>query len=153
MPKVSLLLFLLLLPQLGLAKDLTPDESAVWQLEETYWQYVKANDLDAYRTLWDERFVGWPSFSERPVGKANITDWIPPLHEDPALRYDYRLQKEAVRAFDDSIAVHYLFWDIWRDAKTGAIAREEGPFRITHTWQRRGEGWQIITGMSASYDH
>ena len=58
-------------------------EAAVWQLEEAYWRYVKANDLEGYRTLWDERFVGWPGFAEHPVGKANITDWIPPLHADP----------------------------------------------------------------------
>ncbi|MGK2926992.1 MAG: nuclear transport factor 2 family protein [Lysobacterales bacterium] len=153
MKKLSLLLVLFFLPLAASARDLTPDETAVWQLEEAYWQYVKANDLDGYRALWDERFVGWPSFSERPLGKANIADWIPPLHEDPARAYDYRLQQEAVRAFGDSVAAHYLFWHIWRDAKTGAVVQEEGPRRITHTWQRRGDSWQIITGMSASYDH
>jgi len=153
MPTVRFLLFTLLLPLTCLAEDLTPDETAVWHLEEAYWQYVKANDLDGYLTLWDERFVGWPSFSPRPAGKANISDWIPPLHEDPERLYDYRLQKEAVRAFGDVVVVHYLAWDIWRDAKTGAIVEEDGPYRLTHTWQRRGDTWQIITGMSATYDH
>jgi hypothetical protein len=151
--RTSNLLFLLLLPLTCLAQELTPDEAAVWHLEEAYWQYVKANDLDGYRTLWDERFVGWPSVSPRPLGKANITDWIPPLHEDPARLYDFRLQKEAVRAFGDSVAVHYLVWYIWRDAETGAIVTEKDPLRITHTWQRRGDSWQIITGMSAAYEH
>jgi hypothetical protein len=33
------------------------------------------------------------------------------------------------------------------------VVEEEGPFRITHTWQRHGGTWQIITGMSASHDH
>jgi hypothetical protein len=79
------------------------------------WRYVKANDLDGYRTLWDERFVGWPGFAEHPVGKASIGEWIPPLHADADRLYDYRVQKEAVRAFGDS--------------------------------------WQIITGMSATYEH
>jgi hypothetical protein len=150
----SIFLFLaLLLPAALPAAEMTADEAAVWQLEETYWQYVKAADLDGYRTLWDERFIGWPSFSERPLGKANIGDWIPPLHADPARLYDYRLQMEAVRAFGDTVVAHYLGWDIWRDAETGAIVEESEPFRITHTWQRRGDTWQIVTGMSASYDH
>lgn len=149
----SILLFLLLLPLTSVARDLTSDEAAVWHLEEAYWQYVKANDLDSYRTLWDENFVGWPSFAERPLGKANIADWIPPLHEDPARLFDFRLQKEAVRAFGDSVVAHYLVWESWRDAGTGAVVKEDAPIRITHTWQRRGDSWQIVTGMSASYDH
>jgi hypothetical protein len=151
-PKL-LLVLLLVLPLTALASDLTPDEAAVWQLEAAYWQYVKANDLEAYRTLWDENFVGWPSFSERPLGKASIGDWIPPLHEDPERLFDYRLQPEAVRAFGDSVVAHYLVWEYWRDAATGAVVEEDPPIRITHTWQRRGDTWQIITGMSASYDH
>lgn len=59
MKKLSLLLVLFFLPLAASARDLTPDEAAAWQLEEAYWQHVKANDLDGYRTLWDERFVGW----------------------------------------------------------------------------------------------
>jgi len=152
LPRI-LLLLLLLLPLTALAEEMTPDETAVWHLEEGYWQYVKANDLDGYRTLWDERFVGWPDFAEHPLGKANIADWIPPLHADPARLYDYRLNEEAVRAFGDSVVAHYLVWEYWRDAATGAVVQEDPPIRITHTWQRRGDSWQIITGMSASYDH
>lgn len=147
------LLPLLLLPLLCAADDPTPDETVVWQLEEAYWQYVKAADLEGYRTLWDERFVGWPSFAEHPLGKKDIADWIPPLHADAQRRYDYRLQREAVRAFGDSVVAHYLVWDIWRDAGSGTVVEESEPYRITHTWQRRGDGWQIVTGMSASYDH
>ena len=129
------------------------DEAAVWRLEETYWKYVKAQDLDAYRTLWDERFIGGPSFSPRPLGKTSITDWIPPLHEDPARVYDFELKREAVRAFGDVVVAHYLYKDVYRSAETGETVEEGRWNRITHTWQRRGDGWQIVTGMSASYDH
>ncbi|HXV64582.1 MAG TPA: nuclear transport factor 2 family protein [Vicinamibacteria bacterium] len=129
------------------------DEAAVWQLEETYWKCVKARDLDAYRSLWDERFVGWPSFSAQPLGKAQIADWIPPLHADPSRRYDYELKREAVRAFGDIVVVHYRYMDVYRNAETGEVLEKSAWKRITHTWQRRGDGWQIVTGMSASYDH
>jgi len=37
---------------------------------------VQANDLSAYRNLWDKDFLGWPSVSTSPVHKDHITDWI-----------------------------------------------------------------------------
>lgn len=45
---------------LALTADLTPEEQAVWQMEEAYWRYVQAGDVEHYVTLWHERFVGWP---------------------------------------------------------------------------------------------
>ena len=150
---ICLLLLLSVLPTLAPAAEMSVDEAAVWRLEEQYWQYVKAADLDGYRTLWDERFVGWPGFSPNPLGKADIANWIPPLHADPQRRYEYALKKEAVRAFGDVVVVHYLGWDIWRDTASGEIVEKSEPFRITHTWQRRDDSWQIITGMSATYEH
>lgn len=131
----------------------TEDETAVWQLEENYWKYVKEQDLDACRALWDERFVGWPSFSLRPMGKKSISDWIPPLHQDAARVFDFELQREAVRSFGDIVVAHYLYKRIHRNAETGEVLEESSWSRITHTWQRRGDTWQIVTGMSASYDH
>ena len=131
----------------------TEDEAAVWQLEKDYWKYVKEQDLDAYRALWDERFVGWPSFSPHPLGKDEIADWIPPLHQDPTRVFDYELKREAVRSFGDVVVTHYLERSIYRNKKTGAMIEEASWIRLTHTWQRRGASWQIVTGMSASYDH
>jgi hypothetical protein len=51
-------------------------EAQVWSLEKAYWEYVKANDLEKYRALWHEDFVGWPLVSSAPVRKDHITDWI-----------------------------------------------------------------------------
>jgi hypothetical protein len=36
----------------------TKDEGQVWSLEKAYWEYVKANDLEKYRALWHEDFLG-----------------------------------------------------------------------------------------------
>ena len=133
------------------AQQLSADESEVWGLEEAYWEYVKANDIEGYRTLWDERFVGWPGFSRQPLGKESIHEWIPPLHEDPALRYHYVLTQEAVRAFGPDIVVaHYLVRRFYRAADSGEVVGPEQVSRITHTWQRRGDTWQIVTGMSGT---
>ena len=34
------------------------DEAQIWNLEKAYWEYVKANDLEKYRALWHDDFVG-----------------------------------------------------------------------------------------------
>ena len=152
MNRMGLLLLLLIVSPLAFAGP-ADDEAAVWQLEQDYWEYVKANDLDSYRALWDQRFVGWPGFSPHPLGKENISDWIPPLHEDPERELDIELKQEAVRSFGDIVVAHYLFKFIYRHPRTGEMIDEGNWGRITHTWQRRGDTWEIVTGMSASYDH
>ena len=152
MKTLQVLLLLLIVTLVALAGP-TEDEATVWQLEENYWKYVKEQDLDAYRALWDERFVGWPDFSPYPLGKERIADWIPPLHKDPNRVLDFELKKQTVRSFGDIVAVHYLFKLIYRNAETGEVIEESSWARITHTWQRHSDSWQIVTGMSASYDH
>ena len=44
----------------ALGQNSAKDEAQVWELEKAYWEYVKANDLEKYRALWHENFVGWP---------------------------------------------------------------------------------------------
>ena len=68
MPLIRLSLLFLVICTSPTFADKAADEEAVWKLEEAYWQFVKNNDIDGYRSLWDERFVGWPGFSESPVG-------------------------------------------------------------------------------------
>jgi hypothetical protein len=51
-------------------------EEQIWNLEKSYWEYVKANDLQKYRALWHADFVGWPFVNAAPVQKDHITDWI-----------------------------------------------------------------------------
>jgi hypothetical protein len=61
--------FLVLLAVTTFAQDSAKDEAQVWNLEKAYWEYVKANDLEKYRALWHEDFVGWPFVSPSPVRK------------------------------------------------------------------------------------
>jgi len=58
------------------AADLAKDQAEIWNLEKAYWEYVKTNDLEKYRALWHDDFVGWPFVSTAPVRKDHITDWI-----------------------------------------------------------------------------
>src|SRR6478736_3328025 len=69
-------LFLIVLISAAFAEDVAKDEAKIWGLEKAYWECVKANDLEKYRTLWHEDFVGWPFVSPAPVRKDHITDWI-----------------------------------------------------------------------------
>jgi hypothetical protein len=61
------------------AAQRSADEKEVWSLEDAYWQYVKANDFERYRTLWHADFLGWPYSSPEPAGKERITEWITAL--------------------------------------------------------------------------
>lgn len=148
-PVITMLLLGLLVP-IPAWSDPAADEAAVWKLEETYWEYVKSNDVEGYLTLWDDRFVGWPGFSDAPIGKERIHEWILPLHENRSETYDYELTREVVRSFGDVVVVHYLVRDFFRSRSTGEVVRQLDEYRITHTWQRRGIGWAIITGMSGA---
>lgn len=48
-------------------------KNEIWQLEENYWKYVKEKDYQSYITLWDDRFIGYPS--NNTIGnKDHITD-------------------------------------------------------------------------------
>jgi len=63
---IPLLVVLICAPLINAA---TNDETQIWNLEKAYWEYVKSNDLEKYRALWHEDFLGWPFVSPQPVGK------------------------------------------------------------------------------------
>jgi len=132
------------------AAELTDDEQAVWNLEVAYWEYVKSADIPGYRSLWDERFVGWPGFSEKPLDKSNIQAWVIELHSHPDSSVHYDLTMQSVRSYGDVVAVHYLARFSARSDTTGEVIGKESVSRITHTWQRQGDTWRIITGMSGT---
>lgn len=141
---------LLFFPLFTVADELSADEQAVWALEEAYWEYVQSNDIHAYRSLWDERFVGWPGFSRTSVDKASIHKWIAQYHDDDAEYFDYELTPESIRAYGDVVAAHYLVRYSLRTVETSEIIGQPVESRITHTWQRRDDTWQIVTGMSGT---
>ncbi len=123
------------------------DEQAVWKLEHQYWAYVQAFDLDGYRTLWHPDFLGWPSMSPEPVGKANITGWIAD-YEKKGLRLDsFAIRPTGTRTNSTGIVVFYVITAQWV-GKNGQ--GEPSISRITHTWVRSGTTWQIVSGMSAA---
>jgi hypothetical protein len=52
------ILSLLALTVAAFAEEFAKDEAQIWNLEKAYWEYVKTNDLEKYRALWHDNFVG-----------------------------------------------------------------------------------------------
>ena len=123
------------------------NERAIWQLEQSYWQYVQRGDLQSYRKLWHPDFVGWPNSSARPKRKDHITDWITDETKKGLRLESYNLKPAASQATGNVVVTHYWITDRWVDSH----GRGEGEtMRITHTWIRTPGGWQIIGGMSGT---
>lgn len=139
----------LLTPALAVAQR-SAVEQKVWSLEEDYWKYVQANDLEDYRGLWHEAFLGWPNSSPEPARKAHITDWITAHTSKGDTLKSYNLEKRIVEVTGDIATTTYRVRVTWL-RKIGAEESEK--VRIIHTWRRNPVGdWQIISGMSAPTD-
>jgi len=123
------------------------DEKEVWSLEDTYWRYVQANDLERYRTLWHGDFLGWPLSSPEPVRKEHITDWITAHTSAGETLKSYDLQRLAAQASGDYVTVAYRVRMTWVDK--GGVDKP-GSLRVIHTWlHNASHRWQIISGMAA----
>jgi hypothetical protein len=127
----------------------TPDETAVWKLEYSYWDDVKALDLVSYRALWHTDFIGWPFFSPAPVHKDHIVDWLDQYAAKGLRLRSYSLRPTGSHATGNIVVTYYLLTATWQD-KNGH--GEPQTTRITHTWLKTPTvptGWQILGGMSA----
>ena len=145
--KLCLAVVVMLLAPVLFAQSSSGAEDQVWAREQAYWQYVKAADLDAYRSLWHENFLGWPYTSPEPVRKAQITNWIK-VHTDKgdSLK-DYTLERLVSQQTGDLVTTTYRISLTWA-GKNGTNASDAS--RVIHTWIRGSDGkWRIISGMSA----
>lgn len=123
-------------------------DAQIWNLEKAYWEYVKTNDLEKYRALWHNNFVGWPLVSAAPVRKDHITDWITNNTSKGLKLQSYDIEQLAIQVTGDVAINHYRIKLNWTKNDTGEVVRTD-TLRITHTWIRTNDTWQIIGGMSA----
>lgn len=119
--------------------------AAVWRLEADYWRFVKAGDVDGYVALWHDRFIGWPCGQDHPKRKATIGDWVREVREKH-IRVASELTREGAEDFGDVVVVHYRATrvDTFPD---GHVEGAGVVSKITHTWMKAGQSWQIIGGM------
>src|SRR5437870_12765336 len=136
------LLLVVVMAELG--QSATNYEAQVWGLEKAYWEYVKDNDLEKYRALWHEGFVGWPFVSSAPVRKDHITDWITANTSKGVKLQSYSIEELAIHVTGDVAINHYRIKANWANNE-GAEVRIDA-LRITHTWIRTHGTWQILGG-------
>jgi ketosteroid isomerase-like protein len=123
------------------------DEEKVWSLEQAYWHFVQSNDLEHYRRLWHEQFLGWPSVSPEPLRKDHITDWMVAHTSKGESLKPYNLERLSVQVTDNIATSAYRVRLVWVE-KNGN--EQPGTLRIVHTWLRNAGGaWEIVSGMSA----
>ncbi len=123
------------------------DEKSVWNLEHSYWEYVKALDLKSYRDLWHTNFVGWPSVSAQPVRKDHITDWITANTSKGLHLKSYNLEPASSQETGNIVVDYYWLTMVWADKDGHGDPRT---IRVTHTWIKDDQGWRIVGGMSAA---
>src|SRR3954463_10647484 len=145
----TIALFLALLAT-AFAQNPAKEEAQVWQLEKAYWEYVKANDLEKYRALWHENFLGWPFVRPAPVRKDHITDWITANTSKNITLHAYSIEQLAIQVTGDLAMDYYRVKATWANS-TGAELKTDR-IRITHAWIRKDGTWQIIGGMSSPVD-
>jgi ketosteroid isomerase-like protein len=126
------------------AGQLSPQQAEVWNEEQNFFRYLNAKDLKSSLSLWDDNFVGWPDYQERPVRKADIAsdtaeDFRTAKSDAPPIPLP---KPESVSVYGD-VAVTFYFWP---------EADQSSPniYRITHTWRKGPKGWRIIAGMSCA---
>jgi len=110
------------------------DEAQVWQLEK-------------YRALWHENFIGWPFVSSAPVRKDHITDWITANTSKGINLESYSIEQLAIRVTGDIAMDYYRIAVAWANSAGPEVKTDR--MRITHSWIRAHGTWQIIGGMSA----
>lgn len=119
--------------------------SEVWSREADYWRFVKAGDVDSYVSLWHEGFIGWPCGQEHPKRKAAIGAWVQEVR-DKRIKVAADFTQEGAEDFGNVVVVHYRFTrvDTYPDGRVEGRGKRS---KITHTWMKVGNTWQIIGGM------
>ena len=128
-------------PSVPLAQPLSPQQAEVWKGEENLQTYEQQKDLKRFLSIWDEHFVGWPDYDQRPAYKPEVEaslaeEFRDPRTTSPPLPSPRPL---AVGLFGDVAVTYYL----WPEADQSSPT----VFRVTHTWQKGAAGWHIIGGM------
>jgi len=116
-------------------------QKEVWEREETYWKMVAARDAGGYLELWDEGFIGWPSFEKSPVGKDSFrkNSFGPTIRQISS----YKFEQKEVQVYGET-GITFLQVRLTRQENGQSSERV---IRLTHAWQKRNGKWHIVSGM------
>jgi uncharacterized protein DUF4440 len=108
---------------------------------------TKADDRDGFLTLWDERFVGWPRRASIPVDKNKMREDLKRAPDRKVI--DYKLEPLSVREYGGSVVITLYRATVHSTDNNGKDERTRS-YRLTHTWMKTQQAWQIIGGMSSA---
>jgi len=120
----------------------------VWAREDDYSRFEKAGDVESYRTLWHDKFIGWPCDQEHPKRKPAIGRWVQKVR-DEKIQDTSVMTREGAEDFGTVVVVHYRVTGVYT-YPDGRVEGQGSVYKITHTWMRVGPTWQIIGGMCGS---
>lgn len=95
------------------------DTGKLWSLEKAHWEYVQANDLQKFLTLWHTDFLGWPSTSPEPLRQDQITDWITAHTSRGESLQSYDLEPLSTQVTGDIATTTYRLRLRWADKAGG----------------------------------
>lgn len=129
-----------------MTREATPEEE-VWSREVAYWGYLKAGEMDLWRELWHEEVVAWPDGEPGPLDKDGVIRLMSGIVDAADLgTTEVEIRRRSVQIYGDVGIVYYELHTAIPDGAGGLSPVRQ---RLTHTWLRTEEGWQIIGGMSA----
>jgi len=99
---------------------------------------------DKLTTFWDEKFIGWPEWSEEPIDVETAKKAISKPSDNNVTSFKIRPQDMILR---NNIAIIHYSVDIHSESKDEK--KSTATYRITHTWLYENGMWQILSGMSA----
>src|SRR4029078_4014388 len=105
------------------------EQAKICNLEKAYWEYVKTNDLEKYRALWHENFLGWPFVNPAPVRKDHITDWITANTSKGISLQFFSVEQLAIQVTSDTATDYYRIKVTWANS-SGAEVKTDS-MRIT----------------------
>jgi hypothetical protein len=123
------------------ASAATPEDEAVWALEDAYFAHLYAARHEQFRALLHPAFHGWPGAAPHPVDAEGSARFAAMLAPEP-IACSIAIEREGLTRTGAVAVTHFAIRVTL--AATGRVRRS----RITHTWVREDDGWLLLGGMS-----
>jgi hypothetical protein len=118
----------------------------VWAKEDLYWQRSEHGDVEAYLALWDADALAWPSDTEHPLSKTDLSRRLSERGR-PRVGLVSGLTREGATDLGASVIVYYEA----TQQRSFADGHQDAPRRvkITHVWKKVGREWLLVGGQAA----
>jgi len=119
-------------------------QEELWNLEKTYMLNYKDKNIEVLTEFWDEKFIGWPEWAEKPVNINNAKLALSKPSENKIISFKIRRQNIVLKG---NMAVVYYLIEV--NLENRKQEKSTATYRIIHTWLNENGKWHILGGMSA----